>query len=457
MARFTAWRLLRSGSITPLRDVDAQAEDRGLDARDRGLLRRLIGTEVRRRGTLRAIVRRYARGKPSADYAAHLHLAIVQAFFLDRIPDHALASETVRLVEDTCPPADSRNTKGFLHALLLSRTRGHVGNPRRDIIGRPFALDRDVFHDPIEHPLLWAEDALSMPAQLMKGWVARYGAERAQQLALGALEEPELSVRVVGSERASVAEELKALDIPSRLGRHPDILLVPADRSELLLHTEAMDQGRISVQGESALRAAQAMQAQAGETILDLCAAPGGKTAVLAESGANVVACDVSEAKLARMRSTLERLKLGERVECVVTNGTSSLPARLFDGVLVDAPCTNTGVLAQRPEARWRFGPKNKAELIALQSHLLRDGAERVRVGGRLVWSTCSLEPDENTRLVRAFLSEQTQFTLEEESESLPEHPPAASAETIAPAPDVEQLAAGPIDGGYFARLRRVR
>src|SRR5688572_30850729 len=148
MPRYTAWRLLRSGSETPLRDVDALAEARGLDARDRGLLRRLVGTEVRRRGTLRAIVRRYARGKPSADFAAHLHLAIVQAYFLDRIPDHALASETVRLVEQTCAPADARNVRGILHALLLSRTRGHTGNPRRDLIGRPFALDRDVFHDP---------------------------------------------------------------------------------------------------------------------------------------------------------------------------------------------------------------------------------------------------------------------------------------------------------------------
>ena len=457
MPRFTAWRLLRSGSITPLRDVDAQADDRGLDARDRGLMRRLIGTEVRRRATLRAIVRSFAKGKPSADFSAHLHLAIVQALFLDRIPDHALASETVRLVGDTCLPADARNAKGILHALLLSRTRGHTGNPRRDIIGRPCALDRDVFHDPAEHPLLWAEDALSMPAPLMKGWIARYGLERAHSLAIGALEEPELSIRVVAPSREATAAELLALGIATRPGRHASILLAPAQVAELALHTDAMQAGRISVQGESSLRAAEAMQAQAGETLLDLCASPGGKTAVLAQSGAQVVACDVSEAKLARMRSTLERLALSERVELCVSDGTSNLAPRLFDGVLVDAPCTNTGVLAQRPEARWRFGPKTKAELVALQSRLIREGAQRVQGGGRLVWSTCSLEPEENSRLVRAFLLEQPQFALEEEAESLPDNAPALSAEGAAPEAGAGLLGNGPIDGGYFARLRRSR
>ena len=240
MPRFTAWRLLRSGSITPLRDVDAQAVDRGLDARDRGLLRRLIGTEVRRRATLRAIVGRFAKGKPSADLSAHLHLAIVQALFLDRIPDHALGSETVRLVGDTCLPADMRNAKGFLHALLLSRTRGHTGNPRRDIIGRSCALDRDVFHDPIQHPLLWAEDALSMPAPLMKLWTARFGIERAQALAICALEEPDLSIRVEASARLSVAAELTAIAIAVRPAAHPDILLAPADASEAVLASSAM-------------------------------------------------------------------------------------------------------------------------------------------------------------------------------------------------------------------------
>lgn len=459
MPRYTAWRLLRSGSTTPLRDVDAEAEIRGLDGRDRGFLRRLIGTEVRRRGTLRAIVRTFARGKPSADYSAHLHLAIVQALFLDRIPDHALTSETLSLIEDTCFPSDVRNAKGFFHALLLSRTREHTGNPRRDLIGRPLALDRDVFHDPVQHPLLWAEDALSMPAPLIKSWTNRYGEARAHALARGALEEPELSLRVVQGEREALSAELLAQELHVRPGRHPSILLASAHATEALMASAAMQSGRMSVQGESALRAAEALQAQAGEVLLDLCAAPGGKCAVLAASGARVVACDVSTEKLERVRSTLARLGLAEAVDLRLTDGTAQLEAQEFDGVLVDAPCTNTGVLAQRPEARWRFGPKAKQELLALQSRLIREGGQRVKRGGRLVWSTCSLDPDENTRMVRAFLAEHAEFSLEIEQESLPgETADAAEAEAGAQdSSSSDSLGNGPIDGGYFARLRRYR
>ncbi|HUR29705.1 MAG TPA: SAM-dependent methyltransferase, partial [Planctomycetota bacterium] len=329
------------------------------------------------------------------------------------------------------------------------------GNPRRDIIGRPNALDRDVFHDPSEHPLLWAEDALSMPAPLVKAWTARHGEDRARALALGALEEPDLSLRVVAGEREAVATELALLGVVTRPGTHPRILLAAAEASEAALASDLMRSGRISVQGETALRAAEAVQAQGGESLLDLCAAPGGKTAVLLASGAHVVACDVGEEKLARLRSTLERLSLSERAELCVSDGTSNVPAREFDGVLVDAPCTNTGVLAARPEARWRYGPKTKAELVTLQARLIREGAARVRPGGRLVWSTCSLDPDENARLVRKFLEEDPRFALEEELESLP-------GDALSPPLDLSALPTesgargnGPIDGGYFARLRR--
>jgi 16S rRNA (cytosine967-C5)-methyltransferase len=474
MPRYTAWRLLRSGSPTPLRDVDAYAAERGLDGRDRGLLRRMMGTEIRRRATLRAILRTYAHGKPSADFAAHLHLALVQALFLDRIPDHALTSETLALVDQTCLPADVRNAKGILRAVLLSRTRGHTGNPRRDLIGRPMALDRDVFHDPVEHPLLWAEDALSIPAQLMKGWVARFGEARARELAISALDEPELSLRAAGASREAVAAELAALGIATRPGTHPRILLAASELAERVIDSAPMAEGRVTIQGESALRAAEAMGAEAGERLLDLCAAPGGKTAVLAAAGASVVACDVDERRLERLRGTLARLGLAERVETRASDGTRSLPEELFDGVLVDAPCTNTGVLAGRPEARWRYGPKARADLVTLQARLLREGAARVRPGGRLVWSTCSLEPDENARQVRAFLETAPEFTLEEEALALPSAPTPPSAHhpqgdadagptpadplvpVVLETPGPES-GAGPIDGGYFARLRRYR
>ena len=124
MPRVRAWRILRSGSTTPLREVDRAADQAEMDPRDRALLRKLVGCEVRRRGTLRALVARFARGKPNADVAAHLRLGLVQLFFLDRVPVHAAVSETVRAARDTIGMGRSRYVNAVLRAVLRARRSG---------------------------------------------------------------------------------------------------------------------------------------------------------------------------------------------------------------------------------------------------------------------------------------------------------------------------------------------
>jgi len=295
-----------------------------------------------------------------------------------------------------------------------------------------------VFPDPNEHPLLWMESALSIPAPLARRWTRRYGEERTRALALAALSEPDLSVRAI-EPRESVAGALDQLGCPSRNGAHAAILLVASEHTELALGSELFARGAFQIQGETALRSAELLGARAGERLLDGCAAPGGKTAVLAATGARVLACDSSFDRLLRVRTGLARLAPAGAVELAVCDAVSALAERAFDGVLADVPCSNTGVLAQRPEARWRFGPAASRSLQELQERILREAAARVRPGGRLVYSTCSLEPDENGRRVATFLAKHADFALEEEIEALPD--PAG--------------AAGPVDGGYAARLRR--
>lgn len=444
MPRRAAWTLLRSPSPAPLRDVDRVAERFELELRDRAFLRKLVGTEVRRRASLRAIVHHFAKRRVKADLAAHLHLALVQLLFMDRVPDHAAVSETLGQVHATLSPHDVLDTRDFLQAVIDARQEGACGDPRRDIVGRELHFDVPVFADPSEHPLVWAEQALSMPAGLMKRWIKRHGAETARALAEAALSEPSLSVIVARGERAELQRELEEQDLHPSPGRHANVLLLPADETRAATEHAAFVEGRLSVQGESALRAAEAVQARAGEELLELCAAPGGKLAVLALAGAEVTACDVAPGRLVRTRANLERMQLTRCVRLLACDGAAALqPGREFDGVLVDAPCSNTGVLAQRPEARWRFGPKSRAALASLQARLLGEGAARVRPGGRLVWSTCSIEPSENAQLVRAFLGAHAGWVVEEELESLPATPPNADG------------ADGPVDGGYFARLRR--
>ena len=445
MPRLTAFRVLRSGSPTPLREVEATAERAGLDPRDRGLARKLVGTEVRHRGTVRAILRHFLRGNPSPDLLAHMHIGICQLVYFDRIPPHAAVNQTVGLVRDTVGQVKVKQANAILRGVQRMLREGAVGDPRRDIVGRELHLGEPLFRDPAEHPLLWAEDALSMPAQLMKRWTARFGEERARKLALQALREPPLSVRAVGADGSELAAELAEKGLSPRPGDHPNVLLLPAEETEAVLASAAFAVGRATIQGETALRAAEALAARTGERVLDLCAAPGGKTAVLAGAGAEVTAADVSDAKLALVESTLARLGLEVGAQRVVNGPGAFDPASTepYDAVLVDAPCTNTGVLAARPEARWRFGPKAKQELVALQAGLLHQGAGLVRPGGRLVWSTCALEPDENRRQVDALLAERDDFQLERDALTLPD--PATT----------QTDGAGPVDGGYFARLVR--
>ena len=439
MTRLAAWQILRSGSDTPTLEVSRYAEEEQFEPRDRALLRRIVGTEVRRRGTLRAMVRRLCRGKPTADMKAHIHIGLVQLYFLDQVPDHAAVSETVRTASDTLGLSKGRYVNAVLREAIRKRTEGSSGDATRDLIGRELSFEDRLFHDPTEQPLLWAEDALSVPASLLKRWVKRWGEEEAFALARTFLSEPDLSLRCAPAARAELQAELSALGIELREGVHPDVLILPSSESQAVLQSEAFGSGRISVQGETAFRAAELTGAEEGEHWLDLCAAPGGKTSVLAARGARVLACDVSPGKMQRLGETIERQGLGAGVELrELTDGEP--PAETgFDGALVDAPCSNTGVLGARPDARWRFGPSSQKGLTELQARLLAAAAERVRPGGKLVYSTCSLEGDENRQQIRRLLETQPGWKLEEEIEARPA--PCGSA--------------GPVDGGYAARLRK--
>lgn len=437
MSRVVAWAALRSGHPAPLQLVDQLAAERDLDARDTALARRLVGHEIRRRGTLRAIAQHFSHRRLKPDLAAHLHVALAQLFFFDRIPDHAAVSEACGAVQQTTNQSKVPLINAILHAVIDARQEGHCGDARRDVVGCSYHFDRDVFRDPKEHPFLWAEDALSIPSALMKRWTKKHGREVAEALATYFLNEPPLVLRVVRGDRPALLAELAELEVEARAGQRATTIVCASEFTSSVMASGAFQEGRLTVQGETATAAAELVEARTGETILDLCAAPGGKTAVLAGTGATVVACDVSVHRLERVVSTCRRLDLLESVSLQESDGTAALGDERFDAALVDAPCSNTGVLGARPGARWRYGPQTKASLAELQGRLLREAAEHVRPHGRLVWSTCSLEPEENGQLVRAFLTEHPTWTLDTEALALPD------ADT------------GPWDGGYAARMLR--
>ena len=185
--------------------------------------------------------------------------------------------------------------------------------------------------------------------------------------------------------------------------------------------------------------AAEMLAPRPGETVLDLCAAPGTKTTHLAELMQNrgrIIAADLREEKLARIRENAHRLGLTIIEPVLVSPAGDDIPPAPFDAVLVDAPCSNTGVLGKRPEARWRISPDDIRELAKLQRRLLRTAAERLKPDGRLVYSTCSIEPEENEGSIADLLTHRSDVLLEEQRLFLPGQP---------------------ADGGFAALLRCAR
>lgn len=433
MIRLAAFELLRLGPEAPLRRLPEVADRYDLDMRDRALLRHLVATGWRRLGTLRALSKHLLNGKPKPDLAAFLHTGLVQILFTDRIPDHAAVGETVEACVHKLGLGKGRTLNACLRRALRMRESGSCGDPRRDLIGAERYLNEDVFRDPRDHPLLWAEDALSMPAPLMKTWTKRHGSAAARGLAEWALKEPPLSVRILSGAPEEIMGELRELGLEPTLSSGSTHLFASEQTSQLL-ESPAFARGALMVQGASASSAAESVQAKPGEHVLDLCAAPGGKSLIMAKAGAKVTACDATQDKVNRIAENLVRCNLGSQVELVVADAGDTLE-RSFDAVLVDAPCSNTGVLASRPEARWRFGPANQKSLGEIQARLIRAGADRVQPGGRLIWSTCSLEPSENEAQVRSLLAERPEFELEQQTTLLPE------------------LSSARVDGGFSARL----
>jgi 16S rRNA (cytosine967-C5)-methyltransferase len=234
-------------------------------------------------------------------------------------------------------------------------------------------------------------------------------------------------------ERDQLLTALRDAGHAAQAGQHPQAILL--SESGPIRELPGYDQGWFSVQDESAMRVASALASEPGETVLDLCAAPGGKTTHLAElmrNSGRILACDVDDHRLQTVSTLAQRLGL-TIIETRRVGGVNA-PAELFDHVLVDVPCSNTGVLGKRPEARWRLRPGDLTQLVALQTRLLQQACERVRPGGVVVYSTCSIEPEENRGVVEAVLEKNPALHLEAVEEAIPGRP---------------------ADGGFWARLRR--
>jgi 16S rRNA (cytosine967-C5)-methyltransferase len=293
-------------------------------------------------------------------------------------------------------------------------------------------------------------DALALryshPRWLVARWLARWGAEETTALLHTNNMEAPLVARPYGIVREQLEAMLESAGV--HVGEPPlvrDSVLFRA--TPALSELGAYRQGLFFVQDPAATLVAQYASVPSGSVVGDLCAAPGGKALELSRDARLVVAGDRSLARLERLVANIERLEAGN-VAAIVADGLA--PAiRPLDAIVIDAPCTGTGTFRRHPDARWRLKVSDLAVLAATQRALLRSAATVVRPGGLLVYSTCSLEPEENDVQIEMFLADHPEFVLEPP----PEHVVPAAAL------DAGRLRTLPqrhdMDGAFAARLRR--
>jgi 16S rRNA (cytosine967-C5)-methyltransferase len=355
--------------------LDGAAAHPGLKAlsdRDRALMRRLVATILRRLGTLGHLLSRLLdRGIPTDAPRAQSALLIgaAQILWMD-VPDHAAVDLSVRLVQ-----SDRRAAKyaGLVNAVL--RRCAREGQPLIDEV---------------------KSQTLDVPPWLLSRWIAHYGESAAREIAVALSYEPSLDITV----------KADAEQWASRL--HGEMLPTGTVRTLLqgsVTMLPGFAEGQWWVQDAAAALPVRLFGDVAGKSILDLCAAPGGKTAQLAQLGARVTAVDRSPGRMARLRENFARLSL--QVETVVTDAAEWQGANSggFDGILVDAPCSSTGTIRRHPDVAWLRQEADIAPLVGLQKRLLQRAVTLLKAGGTLVYCTCSLEPEEGEAAISALLA----------------------------------------------------
>ncbi len=440
--------------------LDAVFQTGKIESREKPLAAELALGCCRRLITLDHLIEQYSSRPLKRIEPLLLHIlriGLYQLLYLQHTPDFAAVDQAVRQAHQ----AGGKGAAGFANAVLRSCQRdldakiGQPDQPDPALPQRTLWIDEDtaqlfkknILPDPATNPAKYFSKAYAHPVWLVEKWLKRYSPQLVHQLCLANNSRPALTLRV-NTLRSSSAKLQKLLQDAgfSTLSCGPALqLLQPAQPDDLPGYHE----GFFSVQDPAAMSVAPLLPPQPGQRILDLCAAPGGKTTHLAERMQNhgcIVACDVNAGKLQRIQQNCRRLGitivqtcLPEELDGIVAAGGP------FDTILADVPCSNTGVLARRVEVRHRLKPVLIQRLVALQQQLLQKAVSMLKKGGRILYSTCSIEPAENEILVQKFLQKHPDFRLLEQRGILP------GKEAIA----IGDSEGKPLrhDGGYTALL----
>jgi 16S rRNA (cytosine967-C5)-methyltransferase len=422
-ARRAAFEILREVEAGAFSSILLAAAEPQLSSPDRALTHELVLGVLRWQFWLDKLITHYSkRSTDELDLPVRLalRLGLYQLRFLERVPARAAVNESVNLVRS----ARVSSAAAFVNAVLRRAIRESDYDPAAEVV------------DPFERLAIQT----SHPVWLIERWANEFGFAEAEEFARANNRVPPTAFRVVkGNLRNGKQDPTQAQEVVERL-RAADAIVndsaVAQDAWRVSgatsLLRELAANGQIYLQDEASQLVAQTVNIQPGERVLDLCAAPGGKTTLMAErvrsstSAADktlIVASDRSAKRLETLTktTTLHNLK---SVKSVVLDAAQQLPFAnsVFDRILVDAPCSGTGTLRRNPEIRWRLSETDIHELAAQQKVFLQNAAHVLKPGGQLVYSTCSVERDENEAVVQHFLTRHPNFTLTKTDRLWPHH-----------------------------------
>jgi 16S rRNA (cytosine967-C5)-methyltransferase len=401
--------------------LDSDRAYAGLPDRDRRLARAIASTALRHHGEVHALLDRLIEKKPprSRDFFHLLEIAATQVLFME-VADHA--SVSIAIDQISADPK-TRHLKGLANAVL-----------------RRIARERDALIAYIDSP------RLDTPEWLWDRWCLTYGEATARKIAEAHLAEPPLDI-TVKSDAAGWADRLGGVLTANGSVRLAD----PAPVEALPGYAD----GEWWVQDAAATLPARLLGDIAGKRVADLCAAPGGKTAQLAQAGATVTAVDISANRLKRLTANLDRLHL--KAETIAANILEWSPAVPFDAILLDAPCSATGTIRRHPDVAWLKQPPDIAALAAIQTRMIDRAAAMLPPGGTLIYCTCSLEPEEGEDQAAAARNGLERLPIEKDEIAGMEHALTSNGHvrTLPFHPAGEGVPPG-MDGFFIARFRKV-
>jgi 16S rRNA (cytosine967-C5)-methyltransferase len=385
-----------------------ELRDSSFSNEDKALLTELVNGVIRWKWKLDWVLTGFYKG----DYLKCLNIVknalrvgLYQILFLDRIPDHASINESVEIIKRI----QGEKIAGIVNGVLRNIAR-NIENIRY-----PVKEDDAVYYYTI---------ILSHPRWMVKRWMDLFGEEQTVKLLEANNRKPDTKIRI-NLLRATISEvisELREKNIDFEQSAFAPESIIIKSKGEDISSWELFTEGKITIQDTSAYMATKLAFVRPGQRILDLCSAPGGKSFALAEQSndeGTVISVDKYESKLKSIKEGAERLHL-KSIKTMVADASSVEFEELFDVVFADLPCSGLGTLTKKPDIKWKREREDIALLVNTQKEIISNAVRFVKPGGALIYSTCTIEPEENEDVISWFLAENPDFTLDPAEKYLP-------------------------------------